>query len=324
MNWAEQSVLITGGTGSLGQALVAELVKRKCKRIVVFSRDELKQSEMRKLWPESPESPLRYFVGDVRAIERCVWAFDGVDIVIHAAALKQIDTAEKNPWETIQTNVIGTWQVCQAAIMRGVAKVMLVSTDKAVDPSTLYGASKLCAERLALRSSVYAGHGKTRFAAVRYGNVMGSRGSAVHVFREQIKASGRPVTITDPEATRFWITLPQAVDFVLSSIVMMQGGEVFIPKLKASSVGELVAAIESQTGYASTKGRITITGLRPGEKLHEVLISENETNQVWDRGDRYEIAPGLRKTEAHTFRYRSDLADRLTGHELVKLIGETA
>lgn len=316
MNWTEQSVLVTGGTGSLGQALVAELVRRGCRRIVVFSRDELKQSEMRKRWPETEGSPLRYFVGDVRAIERCMWAFDGVDVVIHAAALKQVDTAERNPWETIQTNVVGTWQVCQAAIMRGVSRVMLVSTDKSVAPENLYGASKFCAERLALRSSVYASHGKTKFAAVRYGNVMGSRGSAVRVFRDQIEAGG-PITVTDETATRFWITLPQAIEFVLSSIDKMEGGEVFIPKLRATSVRSLVRACQKLYGEVDVRQ----VGLRAGEKLHESLISENETNQVRDCGDRYVIEPRVRYSGS-LFKYSSDTTEEMSLDDLVKLVAE--
>lgn len=314
IDWTAQSVLITGGTGSLGRALVEELLeRRKVKRLVVFSRDELKQHDMRSRWPQIDSSPIRYMLGDVRDRTRLARAFDDVDVVIHAAALKQIDTAEYNPWECAYTNVIGTQNVIEAAIDANVAKVMLTSTDKAVMPETLYGFSKATAERLIVQGNVYAKHRFTRLSAVRYGNVFGSRGSVARVFREQI-ARGGPITVTDPEATRFWITLPQAVEFVLSSIEIMEGGEVFIPKLHSSTIGELVDVVAEEHGGMP----VDYVGLRPSEKKHEALVAPSET--VADLGDRYAVRLG--GVPAPT--YRSDTAPRMPTSDLVALWRSTA
>jgi len=277
------TILITGGTGSLGQQLVETLLAQHLsKKIIVFSRDEWKQSEMGKRWPGGHPHALRYFLGDVRDRDRLHRALAGVDYVIHAAALKQVPSCEYNPHEAVKTNVLGTQNVIDAAIDRGVKRVLLVSSDKAVDPINLYGATKLVAEKLAVHACAYAGAGGPLVAVCRYGNVLGSRGSVLHLWREQA-ASGR-IAVTDRRMTRFWITLPEAATFVLRSLREMRGGEIMIPKLPAASILELAA--EVAPGCA-----VDEIGIRPGEKVHETLISPNEEGAILDQGDHFTVVP---------------------------------
>jgi UDP-N-acetylglucosamine 4,6-dehydratase len=279
MNWQESVVLITGGTGSFGKKFTEILLREyKPKKLIIFSRDELKQHEMRQMYPETPDSPLRFFIGDVRDHERLHRAFHGVDVVVHAAALKQVPACEYNPFEAILTNVMGAKNIIDAAIDRGVQKVLALSTDKAVNPVNLYGATKLCSDKLFVQGNAYAGIDKTRFSCVRYGNVVGSRGSVIPLFREQ-SAKGR-ITVTDARMTRFWITLEQGVRFVVSSIEQMHGGEIFVPKIPSMNIMDLAKAIAPDCAVDSI-------GIRPGEKLHEVLISEDEARNTVELPDRY-------------------------------------
>jgi UDP-N-acetylglucosamine 4,6-dehydratase len=283
MHWDNQVVLVTGGTGSFGKKF-AEIVLKEFhpKKLIIFSRDELKQHEMRQVFPEDGPVPIRYFIGDVRDLNRMARAFHGVDIVVHAAALKQVPACEYNPFEAIQTNVIGAKNVIDAAIDQGVKKVLALSTDKAVNPVNLYGASKLCAEKLFVHGNAYRSPGATPISCVRYGNVVGSRGSVIPLFLEQRK-TGR-VTVTDLRMTRFWLTIEQGVRFVLKCIELMQGGEVFIPKIPSMRILDLVKAIAPDCEVDSI-------GIRPGEKLHEVLLSEDEARQTLELEDMFVIEP---------------------------------
>jgi UDP-N-acetylglucosamine 4,6-dehydratase len=277
---ADQSVLVTGGTGSFGTRFVERaLAEHAPRRLVVLSRDELKQSEMQ---ARLRHPALRFFLGDVRDRERLVRAMHGVDVVVHAAALKQIPACEYNPFEAIQTNVMGAKNVIDAAIDAGVRKVIALSTDKAVNPVNLYGATKLCAEKLFVQANVYGSPRGTRFACVRYGNVIGSRGSVIPLFAAQ-RANG-VVTVTDPKMTRFWITLDQGVDLVARAIELMRGGEIFVPKIPSMRILDLVEAI-------APGARVEFVGIRPGEKLHEILISEDEARQAVDLGSLYVVEP---------------------------------
>jgi UDP-N-acetylglucosamine 4,6-dehydratase len=281
MNWKEQTILVTGGTGSFGKKFIEVMLREyHPKRLIVFSRDELKQHEMRVAGFDDPT--LRYFIGDVRDAERMRRAMQGVDIVVHAAALKQVPACEYNPMEAIKTNIMGTSNVIEAALDAGVKKVMALSTDKAVNPVNLYGATKLAAEKLVVQSNAYAGANVTRYACVRYGNVVGSRGSVVPVFLAQRK-SGK-VTITDDRMTRFWLSLEQGVQFVISCIEVMQGGEVFVPKIPSMKVKDLALAIAPQA-------KVEIIGIRPGEKLHEVLISDDEARTTVELEKMYVVLP---------------------------------
>ena len=281
MNWKQQVILITGGTGSFGKKFIDIMLREfQPKKLIIYSRDELKQHEMRIAGFDHPS--LRYFIGDVRDVERLRRAMHGVDIVVHAAALKQVPACEYNPMEAIKTNIMGTSNVVEAALDAGVKKVMAISTDKAVNPINLYGATKLAAEKLVVQSNAYAGANITRYACVRYGNVVGSRGSVVPVFLAQRK-SGR-VTLTDDRMTRFWLSLEQGVHFVISCIEQMHGGEVFVPKIPSMTVADLARAIAPQA-------RIEIVGIRPGEKLHEVLISENEARTTIELKNMYVVQP---------------------------------
>jgi UDP-N-acetylglucosamine 4,6-dehydratase len=283
MNWHETTVLVTGGTGSFGRKFT-EIVLREYRprKLIIFSRDELKQHEMRQRYPDTDDSPMRYFIGDVRDPDRLRRAFSGVDIVIHAAALKQVPACEYNPFEAVQTNIIGAKNVIDAAIDRHVAKVMALSTDKAVSPVNLYGATKLCAEKIFVQANSYSGAAGTKFSVCRYGNVVGSRGSVVPLFLQQ-RQNGT-VTITDPRMTRFWITLEQGVRFVIQCIGRMRGGEIFVPKIASMSITDLVAAIVSGC-------KVEQIGIRPGEKLHEVLVSEDEARHAVESDDMYVIQP---------------------------------
>ena len=276
-----KSILVTGGTGSFGKAFVDFVLKElNPERVAIFSRDELKQYEMRQQFGD--DSRLRWFIGDVRDRERLYRAMHGVDAVVHAAAMKQVDTAEYNPFECIATNVLGAKNVIDACIDRGVRRVVALSTDKASSPINLYGASKLCSDKLFVASNHYAGHHETRFAVVRYGNVMGSRGSVIPLFRKLALSGVFP--ITDVRMTRFWITLPQAVQFVVNSFDTMSGGEIFVPRIPSTKVVDLAKAINSEA-------RLEFVGIRPGEKLHEEMISEDDSRRTRKFADRYVIAP---------------------------------
>src|SRR5512136_2440408 len=281
MNWNEKVVLVTGGTGSFGKKFVEILLAEyQPARLIIFSRDELKQHEMRVAGYDHPS--LRYFIGDIRDRDRLVRAFEGVDVVVHAAALKQVPACEYNPMEAIKTNILGSSNVVDAALDVGVEKVIALSTDKAVNPVNLYGATKLAAEKLLIQSNAYAAGKKTRISCVRYGNVVGSRGSVVPVFLKQ-RETGK-LTITDERMTRFWISLEHGVRFVVACAEQMHGGEVFVPKIPSMHVSDLAKAI-------APEAKIEVVGIRPGEKLHEVLISEDEARTTIDLGDRYAVLP---------------------------------
>ncbi len=326
MDWKDKTVLVTGGTGSFGRKFVeVMLADHHPGKIIVFSRDELKQYEMRASGFEDPT--LRYFIGDVRDRLRLRRAMHDVDIVVHAAALKQVPACEYNPIEAIMTNIMGARNVVEAALDTGVERVMALSTDKAVNPINLYGATKLAAEKLFVQSNAYAGGTGTRFACVRYGNVLGSRGSVVPVFRRQ-RADGR-ITITDERMTRFWLAIEQGVHFTVGAIERMQGGEVFVPKIPSMRVVDLAKAI-------APEAELEFIGIRPGEKLHEVLISEDESRHTLELDDMFVVEPpgalwfghgweeeGRRPSEG--FRYASDTNQAwLTVDELKGLIGPEA
>lgn len=279
-----RSILITGGTGSFGRKFLEKALKEHSpRRIVIFSRDELKQYEMKQTWAN--DDRVRFFLGDIRDVERLRVALHEVDLVVHAAALKQVDTAEYNPMEYVKTNVLGSENVIQASIDAGVRKVVALSTDKASSPANLYGATKLTADKLFISSNHYSVARGTAFSVVRYGNVMGSRGSVIPFFRE-MALQGLPLPITDSRMTRFWITLPQAVDFVLSSITDMTGGELYVPRIPSMNVTDLAFAIAP--GAATRE-----IGIRPGEKLHEEMISLADAPRTLKRTDRYVVTPTL-------------------------------
>ncbi len=321
MDWSELSVLITGGTGSFGKKFLEVMLREyKPRRLVVFSRDELKQHEMRTGGFNHPS--LRYFIGDVRDRMRMMRALNGVDVVIHAAALKQVPACEYNPNEAVLTNILGARNVIEAALDRGVKRVVALSTDKAVNPVNLYGATKLVAEKLFVQANAYSGEGPTRFSCVRYGNVVGSRGSVIPLFLRQ-RNSGK-VTVTDPRMTRFWITLEQGVRLVIRAVEEMQGGEVFVPKIPSMNIMDLVKAIAPDC-------QVEEIGIRPGEKVHEVLISEEEARSTLDLGDLFVIRPERRwwfegkwnhgKPLPEGFRYASDTNSQwLSVDELRELV----
>jgi len=300
------NLLITGGTGSFGQAFIRHILdQHQPTRVVVFSRDELKQHEMRATF--SGEERIRWFLGDIRDRDRLDRAMHGIDTVIHAAALKQVDTAEYNPYEFVKTNVLGSQNVIDAAIDAGVRKVVALSTDKASSPINLYGATKLTADKLFISGNNYAHHGSTRLSVVRYGNVMGSRGSVIPLFR-RLAAAGEVLPITDPRMTRFWITLDQAVHFVVDSLEIMTGGELYVPKIPSMRVTDLVEAIAP--GHPTRS-----MGIRPGEKLHEEMISVEDSSHTIELANRYVILPliahwGFQAPEGAAcpegFSYRSD------------------
>lgn len=278
------SVLITGGTGSFGKAFLERLLQaHNPGRVVVFSRDELKQYEMRLALGDDPR--LRFFLGDIRDHERLRMALRGVDYVVHAAALKQVDTAEYNPMEFVKTNILGSENVIQASIEAGVRKVVALSTDKASSPVNLYGATKLTSDKLFISSNHYAVDGGTRFAVVRYGNVLGSRGSVIPLFRK-LAADGDPLPITDRRMTRFFITLPQAVDFVIDSFDSMTGGELYVPRIPSMRITDLAEAI-------APGSRLVDIGVRPGEKLHEEMISVEDARRTVQQRDRFIVQPTL-------------------------------
>ncbi|MDI6758096.1 MAG: UDP-N-acetylglucosamine 4,6-dehydratase (inverting) [Candidatus Omnitrophota bacterium] len=273
-----KNILITGGTGSLGKKLVQMIVDggHKPNKLIIFSRDELKQFEMSQVWGPKKYPFIRYFLGDVRDIDRLRRAFAGVDYIIHAAALKQVPAAEYNPCEFVKTNVIGAMNIIEAALSANVKKVVTLSTDKACNPINLYGATKLCSDKLFMTANVYSGTHETKFSVVRYGNVLGSRGSVVPFFDERKSTGVLPITHSD--MTRFWITLDQANHFVFFCLENMQGGEMFVPRIPSMRIVDLATAICSEC-------RQEIVGMRPGEKIHEVLISNSDANNTLEFKD---------------------------------------
>lgn len=280
-----KTILITGGTGSFGSAFVKYLLNNsEAKKIIVFSRDELKQSKMD---AEINDKKLRFFIGDIRDMERLQRAFNGVDIVIHAAALKQVPALEYNPFEAIKTNILGSRNVIDAAIDQRVEKVLLISTDKAVHPINLYGATKLCAEKLFINGNVYAPQ-KTIFSVVRYGNVLGSRGSIVETLLKE--KNPQKVQITDMEMTRFWITLEQTFDLVFFALEHMRGGEIFVPRIPSMKLVDLFDAI-------APEAEKEIIGIRPGEKLHEILLTQEEAKHAVELEKHFAIIPHDKKIE---------------------------
>ncbi len=282
----DKTILVTGGTGSFGKQFIRKALTEHCpKKVIVFSRDELKQWEMRQSEPVFDHEKMRYFLGDVRDRERLDRAFKDVDLVVHAAALKQVPAAEYNPTEFIKTNVHGAMNVIDAAIERGVEKVIALSTDKAANPINLYGATKLCSDKLFVAGNAYVGgKGFPKFSVVRYGNVLGSRGSIIPRWRQLIAEGATELPITDPRMTRFWITLDHAADFVVGNFGRMLGGEVFVPKIPSMTIPDLVEAIAPGM-------RAKVVGIRPGEKLHELMIGEDDARHTLEFPDYYAIAP---------------------------------
>ncbi|MXQ54257.1 UDP-N-acetylglucosamine 4,6-dehydratase (inverting) [Shimazuella alba] len=274
-----KTILVTGGTGSFGKKFVGRVLETEVKKVIVFSRDELKQYEMAQ---EFTDPRIRFFIGDVRDKDRLFRAFDGVDIVVHAAALKHVGVCEYNPFEAIKTNILGAQNIIETAIDRGIEKVIALSTDKAANPVNLYGATKLASDKLFVAANSYSGSKKTRFSVVRYGNVVGSRGSVVPFFKK-VKETGR-IPITDEGMTRFWITLNQGVQFVIDNLARMKGGEIFIPKIPSMKVTDLATAIAPDC-------KMEIIGIRPGEKLHETMITEDDARHTLDYGSYYVIQP---------------------------------
>lgn len=281
-----KTILITGGTGSFGKKMVQiVLAEYKPKKLIVFSRDELKQFEMAQKWSPSKYPCLEYVLGDVRDVARLTRVFKGVDYVVHAAALKQVPAAEHNPEEYIKTNVLGAMNVIEAALQNNVPKVVALSTDKACNPVNLYGATKLCSDKLFVAANVYSKSDHTKFLVVRYGNVLGSRGSVIPFFKERAKTGILP--ITDSRMTRFWITLDQSVYFVLMSLEKAAGGEIFVPRIPSMKIVDLAKAIAPEC-------KQEVTGIRPGEKLHETLISEDEARTTVAYKECYIVYPRLR------------------------------
>ena len=304
-------VLVTGATGSFGREFIQTILGLHVFKVIVFSRDELKQSEMQRD-PSFDDQRMRYFIGDVRDRERLYRAFQGVDVVIHAAAMKQIDACSYNPAEALKTNVIGAMNVVDAAIDCGVQKVVALSTDKACEPTTLYGSSKACLEGLMLNASAYAA-GQTRFACVRYGNVAGSRGSVIPLFR-RLAEQERPLPITHPEMTRFWFTLPGAVELVMHALDDMQGGELYVPRLPTFRIIDLADAIDPT-------GKREEIGIRLNEKMHESMIGEEEARQFLLSDGYYMRGRALQDAVRVVGAYRSDCAeDRLSITDLQRLL----
>jgi len=325
VNWPQESVLVTGGTGSFGKKFVEIMLRDyRPQRLVVFSRDELKQHEMQTSGFDHPS--LRYFIGDVRDVDRLKRALAGVTIVVHAAALKQVPACEYNPFEAIQTNIMGGRNVIDAAIDEGVRRILALSTDKAVNPINLYGATKLCAEKMFVQANAYAGSQDTRFSCARYGNVVGSRGSVIPIFLEQ-RRRGK-ITITDPRMTRFWLTLEQGVRFVIRCIELMHGGEIFVPKIPSMRIVDLAETIAPGC-------QVEYIGIRPGEKLHEALVSDHESRHTVATEEMYVIQPTHPWWKSENwihgkplpdgFRYSSDTNEQwLTRRQLEELVGPEA
>ena len=317
-----KSILITGGTGSLGKSLTRHILSStEIRRVAIFSRDELKQSNMRIEFVD--DDRLRWFLGDIRDIERLKRAFHGVDYVIHTAALKQVDTGEYNPMEFIKTNVLGSQNVIDAAIEAGVQRVIALSTDKASSPINLYGATKLTADKLFVAANNYGFKYGTTCSVVRYGNVMGSRGSVIPYFKD-LAAQGKNLPITDFRMTRFWISIEQAVEFVLESLEMMEGGELYVPKIPSMKIIDLARAVSSNSSLEEI-------GMRPGEKLHEEMISADDSRRTIILKDRYIVTPvvaewgyqppkGIAMTEGSA--YRSDTNDQWMSETDIKAFVE--
>ncbi len=308
-DFTEKTILITGGTGSFGQKCTEALLKKgTLRKLIIFSRDELKQHEMQQKFTDPC---MRFFIGDVRDRDRLYRAMSGVDAVIHAAALKQVPACEYNPFEAVKTNILGAVNVIDAAIDSGVERVFALSTDKAVNPVNLYGATKLCAEKLFVQGNSYSGVRATKFSCARYGNVVASRGSVIPLFLQQ--RSNGVITVTDERMTRFWITLDQGIEFVLNCLQLMHGGEVFVPKIPSMSIMDLVGAIAEGC-------EVKYTGVRPGEKIDELLVSPDESRQTLEFPDMYVIQPAHSwwmlgswaegKPVPDGFRYGSDNNDR--------------
>lgn len=307
-----KSVLVTGATGSFGKRFVRSVLDRHDpKRLVIFSRDELKQFEMQQVYRDDR---LRFVLGDVRDKERLYHALDGIDVVVHAAAMKQVPASEHNPMEAIRTNVMGAGNVISACIDQGVERVIALSTDKAANPANLYGATKLCSDKLFVAANVLAEPQRTRFSVVRYGNVIGSRGSVIPFFMQR-RASG-VLPITDPRMTRFWITLDQGVQFVVGCLERMRGGEVFVPKIPSMNIMDVAKAVAPEC-------RTEIVGIRPGEKLHEIMITPDDAYNTSEYADHYVIQPATAwwdaakyvaetggKPVTEGFQYSSDRNDR--------------
>jgi UDP-N-acetylglucosamine 4,6-dehydratase len=283
MDLNNRTILVTGGTGSFGKHFIKTMIAQyKPKRLIVFSRDELKQFEMQQDFPLEKYPFIRYFIGDVRDKDRLELALNGVDFVVHAAAMKQVTTAEYNPFECIRTNVFGAENVVTASLRCGVKRVVALSTDKAANPINLYGASKLASDKIFVAANNLAGADGTRFSVVRYGNVFGSRGSVVPFFRKLVADGADSLPITDERMTRFWITLTQGVNFVLSSMEMMKGGEIYVPKIPSSTIPQLATLV-------SPSHKQHVVGIRPGEKLHETMIPADDAHCTIELEDRYVI-----------------------------------
>ncbi|AWJ85479.1 UDP-N-acetylglucosamine 4,6-dehydratase (inverting) (plasmid) [Azospirillum sp. TSH58] len=324
-----QSILVTGGSGSFGRRFVETVLRHASpRRVIVFSRDEFKQYEMQQQLGPEWASTLRFFIGDVRDRERLELAMREVDVCVHAAALKHVPAAEYNPMECIHTNVYGAENVVRAALNTGVKRVIALSTDKAANPVNLYGASKLASDKIFIAANNLSGSLGTRFSVVRYGNVVGSRGSVIPLFRRMIAEGAESLPVTDERMTRFWITLQHGVDFVVSCIAMMQGGEIFVPKIPSMRITDLARAMAPQLPHKPV-------GIRPGEKLHEVMITEDDSRQTFELPDRFVIEPAFafwthepyRRLGAQPvpdgFRYASDTnTDWLDGARLMRLIAE--
>lgn len=318
----DKVVLLTGGTGSFGKKFTEIVMKEyRLKKLIIFSRDEMKQFEMQQRYENCPN--IRFFIGDVRDKERLSLAMAGVDYVVHAAALKIVPSMEYNPSEAIKTNVLGAMNIIETSLNHGVKKVIALSTDKACNPINLYGATKLCADKLFTAANSYSGHEGTRFAVVRYGNVVGSRGSVVPFFKEKMKEGVIP--ITDERMTRFWITIEQGVRFVLKNFSRMQGGELFVPKIPSMKIVDLAKVIAPQC-------KIKLIGIRPGEKLHEVMISGDDARHTVELDDCYVIEPDFYwwkkdhhvdgKPVPHDFIYSSETNKQwLSGQQLLDMIG---
>lgn len=324
IDWGNKIMLVTGGTGSFGKHFTKTMLEKyHPKAIRIYSRDELKQHEMRQRFSDTGDSPMRYFIGDVRDLDRLKRAMEGVDIVIHAAALKQVPSCEYNPLEAVKTNIHGAQNVIDAAIDTGVEKVVALSSDKAVNPVNLYGATKLCADKIFINGNSYSGPRGTRFSCVRYGNVIGSRGSVIPLFKEQRKTG--KMTITDNRMTRFWITLDQAVELVISALGHMKGGEIFVPKIPSMKIVDLAKAVAPEC-------EIEVIGIRPGEKLHEVLITEEDGRNTIAYNGMYVIMPNHswwqredHETLPEGFVYASNTNDQwLTIEDLEKIIYDSA
>lgn len=314
-----KNILVTGGTGSFGKKFIRKVLEYDINKVIVFSRDELKQYEMKQ---EFKDERLRFFIGDVRDKDRLYRAFDGVDIVVHAAAMKHVEACEYNPFEAVKTNINGAQNIIEAAIDRGVEKVIALSTDKACSPINLYGATKLASDKLFVAANSYVGDKNTRFAVVRYGNVVGSRGSVVPFF-QKVKENG-VIPITDERMTRFWITLDQGVQFVIDGLSRMNGGEIFVPKIPSMKVTDLAKAIAPEC-------KTEVVGIRAGEKLHEAMITEDDARRTVEFKDYYVIQPEFSWWKSNSenegnvlpdgFKYTSDLnEDWLTVEQLKELV----